>query len=192
MLRRVVAVFGVLFVALGVAVVVAPSVTDVVRLPDVPSLVVGVFALAFAVASFVARRHVQFRDPEEATVRASGLEDRFEPPRPGSAVDAELAAGASGDEAGTSELQVRERLRLLAVRVLAESEGISEAKAKERLRDGTWTDDRTAAAMFSDEVVPPAEDVVATVAGIESTQEREVKHALAEIQRRSGIDVGGD
>lgn len=192
MLRRVLAAFGLLFVTLGVAVVVAPSLTDVVRLPNVPSLVVGVLALALSVAAFVARRRVEFRDPAEAAVRASGLEDRFEPPRPGAEVDAELTAGATSEDAGAHKVQLRERLRILAVRVLTESEGISEAEARERLRDGTWTDDRTAAALFSDEVLPPAEDVVASVAGIESAQEREVRHALAEIRRRSGIDVGGD
>jgi len=192
MLRRVLAAFGVLFVALGVAVVAAPSLTNVVRLPDVPSLIVGLLALAFAVAAFVARRRVEFRNPEEAAVRASGLEDRFEPPRPGADVDAQLTAGATTEDAGAHKVQLRERLRILAVRVLTESEGISEAEAKQRLREGTWTDDRTAAALFSDDVLPPAEDVVASVAGIESAEEREVRHALTEIQRRSGIDVGGD
>lgn len=192
MLRRVLAAFGVVFVALGVAVVVAPSVTDVVRLPDVPSVVVGAFALLFAIAGFAARRAVTFEDPETAAVRASGLEDRFEPPRPGAEIDAELTEGPDATDVSARDVHVRERLRILAVRTLTDAEDLSVEEANERLQNGTWTDDRTAAAMFCDDVLPPAEDVVATVAGIESAQERKVRHALAEIERRSGIDTEGD
>ena len=189
MLRRVLAGLGLLFAALGVAVALVPSVANVVRLPDVPAVVVGAVAVVLGVATFIARRQVGFRDPAEASVRASGLESRFEPPRPGHEIDEQLSLG--GRE--SLDVQLRERLRVLAVRLLAESEGWSEAEAERRLKDGTWTEDRTAAALFCDDITPPAQDVVASIVGISSARERELRHALDELERRSGVDVeGGD
>lgn len=191
MLRRVLLALGLAFTALGVAVAVSPSIATTLRLPDVPRLVVAVLAVVFALATHAARKEVDFRDPDEAAVRASGLEDRYEPPRPGAGIDAELAVGPR-DGPSSADSRVRERLRLLAVRVLSDAEGWSEDEAHRRLDDGTWTDDRTAAALFSEDVDPAARHLVASFAGIESTREREVRHALAELQRRSGAGVGGD
>lgn len=189
MLRRVAVVLGLLFTAVGLAVAIAPSVADVLRLPDIPTMVVGTLAVVLAVATFLARRHADFRDPAEASVRAKGLEDRFEPPRPGEEIDEQLAAAG----AESLDVQLRERLRLLVVRVLVESEGWSEEEAERRLQDGTWTEDRTAASLFADDVAPPAQDVVMSVTGIDSTRKRKVRHVLAELDRRSGVDVeGGD
>jgi hypothetical protein len=189
MLRRVFAGLGLLLAGLGIAVALVPSVADVVRLPDIPTIFVGGFAVTLAAATFAARKRVTFRDPAEASVRASGLENRFEPPRPGEDIDRELAAS----DAGALDVPLRERLRILTVRVLTESEGWSEAEANRRLKDGTWTEDRTAAALFADDIAPPAQDVVVSLAGIESARERELRHVLAELERRSGIDVeGGD
>lgn len=191
MLRRVLAAVGVLLVAVGVVVAAVPSVTEVVRLPDVPTVVVAGVAVVLALSAHAARKRVEFRDPEEASVRATGLEDRFDPPRPGADIDAEIVAGPRADDAG--DTPVRERLRLLAVRVLTDSENWTEEEAHQHLDDGTWTDDRTAAALFSEEVTPPAQDVVASLAGIETAHEREVRHALAELERRSNLGVeGGD
>lgn len=191
MLRRVLAAVGVLFVAVGVLVAAVPSVTDVVRLPDVPTVVIAGVAVVLALSAHVARKRVEFRDPEEASVRATGLEDRFEPPRPGAEIDAELTAGAPVDAADSS---LRERLRVLAVRVLTDAENWTEEEAHRHLDEGTWTDNRTAAALFSDRVTPPAQDFVVSFAGIESAHEREVRNVLAELERRSGLDVreGGD
>ncbi|WP_336034924.1 DUF7269 family protein [Halobacterium yunchengense] len=189
MLRRVLAGLGVAFVAVGVAVAVAPSVADVVRFPAVPTVFVGGLAAVLAVATYVSRRNLEFRDQAAATVRASGLEGRFEPPRPGAEVDDQLADA----DRDALEAQLRERLRSVAVQVLAESEGWTEAEADRRLREGTWTEDRTAAALFSDEVPPPAQDVVVSMTGLESTRERALRHALGELQRRAGLDAeGGD
>jgi len=188
-LRRVLLALGVLFAALGVAVAASPSLAATLRLPNVPRVAVAVLAVVFALATHAARKRVEFRDPDDAVVRASGLEDRYEPPRPGADVDAELAIGP-GEGASGADARIRERLRLLAVRVLSDAEGWSEEKAHRRLDEGTWTDDRTAAALFSEAVDPPARNVVVEFAGIESTREREVRRALAELERRAG--VGGD
>ncbi|MGB9963955.1 hypothetical protein [Halobacterium sp. CBA1126] len=187
MLRRVLLALGVALTALGVAVAADPALAVTLGLPAVPRVVVAVLAVAFALAARAARKNVDFRDPEEATVRASSLEGRFEPPRPGADVDADLAAGSG---ASTTDDRLRERLRVLAVRVLADAEGWSEEEAHRRLDDGTWTDDRAAAALFAADVSPPSRHVVASLTRFESTREREVRHALAELERRAG--VGGD
>lgn len=189
MLRRIVLAFGVGFAALGVAVVAAPGVTTTIRLPDVPPGVVGLVAIGFALSVYVARKTTEYPDPEEAAVENALVEGRFEPPRPGEEVDAEFAAGVEGAERGTDEARLRERLRLLTVRVLENAEGWSREEAHRRLDDGTWTDDRTAAALFSSDVPPPARDVVSTIAGFETTYEREVHAVLAELRRRSGVDL---
>lgn len=191
MLRRVLLVLGFAFTALGVAVAAIPSIATTLRLPDVPRVVVAALAVVFALATHAARKKVDFRDPEEAVVRASGLEGRYEPPRPGAEIDTELAVGPRNG-ASSADTRLRERLRVLAVRVLSDAEGWSEDEAHRRLDDGTWTDDRTAAALFSEDVNPAAQHLVASFAGIESTHEREVRHALAELERRSGVDAGGD
>jgi hypothetical protein len=186
MLRRIVAALGLLFTAVGFTVVVAPSVTNIARLPDIPMVVVGTLAIVLAVATFAARKRIDFRDPVEASARASGLEDRFEPPRPGAEVDEQLTAGA-----GSIDVQLRERLRHLVVQVLVESEGLTEAEAERRLADGTWTEDRTAASLFAEDVSPPAEDVVASITGAAAVRKRRVSHVLAELERRAGVDVEG-
>jgi len=190
-LRRVLLALGVLFAALGVAVAAVPSLADVVRLPDVPRVVFAALAVVFALATHAVRKQADFRDPEAAAVRASGVEGRFEPPRPGAEIDAELDAGPRASTARSDE-RVRERLRILAVQVLSDAEGWSEAEARRRLDEGTWTDDETAAALFSERVSPEATDLVASFAGIESARRREVRHALAELERRSGVDAGGE
>lgn len=191
MLRRVLLALGLVFAALGVAVAAMPSIVSVVRLPDVPRVVVAALAVVFALATHAARKQADFRDPDDAAVRATGLEGRFEPPRPGTEIDTELATGPR-DGASGADNRLRERLRVLAVRVLADAEGWSEEEAHRRLEDGTWTDDRTAAALFSEQVSPSASDLVVSFAGVESAREREVRHALAELERRSGVAVGGD
>lgn len=190
MLRRVLLVLGVAFAAFGVAVAAVPSIATALRLPDVPRVAFALIAVVFALATHAARKRANFRDPDDAAVRAAGLEDRYEPPRPGADIDAELAAGPSGSSRADGRL--RERLRVLAVRVLSDAEGWSEDEARRRLDDGTWTDDETAAALFAEQVNPSTMDLVMSFTGIESAQQREVRHALAELERRAGVDTGGD
>lgn len=49
---------------------------------------------------------------------------------------------------------LRERLRAAAIEAETASRGCSRASARERVLDGTWTDDRTAAAFLSDDAGP--------------------------------------
>lgn len=192
MLRRLLLVLGVAFGALGIAVAASPSVTDVIRLPDIPMVVVTALAIVLGLAVQTARSRAEFRDPEDAAIRATRLEGRFEPPRPGAEVDAEFAAGSLTADSGSGDARLRERLRILAVRVIVDAEGCSERDAHRRLDDGTWTDDKFAAALFADDIAPPAQSLVAEVAGFETAYEREIRHALGELKRMAGVELGGE
>lgn len=191
MLRRVLLVLGVAFAALGVAIAASPAVTEVVRLPDVPMVFFAALAVVLGLSAQVARKRVEFRDPEDAAVRATHLEGRFEPPRLGADIDAEFADGGTAADAGSEDARLRERLRLLAVRVLVHAEGCTEDDAYRRLDEGTWTDDRLAASLFSDDVAPPARGLVAEVAGFDTLYERELLRAIDELERLAGVDTEG-
>lgn len=192
MLRRALLVLGLAFAALGVAVAASPSVTQFLRLPNVPMVVFASLALVLGLSAQAARRRVEFRSSEDALIEAARLEGRFEPARPGAEIDAEFSAGASAAESGSKDARLRERLRILAVRVIVDAEGCSERDAHRRLDDGTWTDDRLASSLFSDDVAPPAQGLIAEVAGFETLYEREVRHALDELMRMAGVHAGGD
>ncbi|WP_232687317.1 DUF7269 family protein [Halobacterium zhouii] len=191
MLRRVLLVFGLAFTALGVAVAASPSVAQFLGLPNVPMVVVTALAVVLGLSAQTARKRVEFRSAEDASVDAARLEGRFEPERPGTAIDTAFAA-RSNDDSDVDDARLRERLRVLAVRVLVDAEGCSEREAHRRLDDGSWTDDRLAASLFSDEVTPPAQGLVAEVAGFETLYEREIRHALDELKQMSGVDTGGE
>lgn len=191
MLRRVLLAFGVVLGVLGVAVAAAPSVTEVVRIPNVPTFVIAIVAVTLGIAVQLARKRVEFRDPEDTAIRATHLEGRFEPSRPGATIDAEFVAGSNAAASGGKDSRLRERLRVLAVRVLVDATGCSEREAHNRLDDGTWTDDRVAASLFADDIAPPAQSVVAEIAGIETTYEREVRHALDELKQLAGVATEG-
>ena len=192
MLRRVLLVLGLAFSALGVAVVAAPSVTDIVRLPNTPTAVVGGVALVLGLSVQVARKQVEFRTSEDASIKAARLEGRFEPSRPGADIDAEFITGMNDVGADSDDARLRERLRLLGVRVIVDAEGCSEEEAHRRLDEGTWTNDRMAASLFADEITPPAQSVVAEVAGFENMHRREIRKAVAELRRIAGVSEGGE
>lgn len=190
-IRDVVVGLGVAFTGLGVAVAVSPAVADVVRLPDVPTVVVGAFAALLAVTAAIDRRQTSYRDAEEAARGNDLLEGRYEPDRPGSDIDEALrSVGSPAEDA--PEDRLRERLRVVAARVIEDAEGCSREAAHRRLDEGTWTDDQTAASYFADEEPPAKNDLLGSVLGFETTDERQARHALAELRELAGVDVGGE
>jgi uncharacterized repeat protein (TIGR01451 family) len=58
------------------------------------------------------------------------------------------ADGGNDDVRGPARVSTRRRLEPLAKRLLARRDGCSEREALERLRDGTWTENKTAARLF--------------------------------------------
>ncbi|MDL0129459.1 hypothetical protein PNP59_00735 [Halobacterium salinarum] len=76
------------------------------------------------------------------------------------------------------------------MRALADAHGIAPAEAERRLDEGTWTDDRTAAAFFAEDVDSPAPAVITTVVSADPARERQARHVVAELQRLTGIEGG--
>ena len=88
---------------------------------------------------------VSLRRPP-AVSRRAGVE------RIGSDLEAAIRDAEAGDdrERAAGRLRVKRRLTTLATAVIADRDGCSEAEARERLTDGSWTDDETAAALFTE------------------------------------------
>lgn len=190
MLRRIALAVGLVFAALGLAIAVAPDLATTLRLPEVPTLVVGAVAAVLALSAYFARRHTGFRDASDVASRNEFLEGRFEPPRPGADVDAQFGDTGGSRFGGSSDAHFTDRVRQLAVQVLVDARGVSREEAREQLEQGTWTDNETAAAFFADHIEPPAEDVVGTVVGFESMYERQAQNVVLELERIAGLDEG--
>lgn len=191
MLRRVLVVFGVAFTALGFAVVVDPTLARRLNFPPIPTVMVAGLGAVFGVAAYIRRRHTSFRDASDDEDRNALLEGRYEPPRPGANVDAQIREGAGERQRSGSDQLLRDRIRAATVQALADARGISPADAHRQLDDGTWTDDRTAASFFSNDVEPPAPDLVGTIVNAESLYERQAGHVIRELRRITRRD-GGD
>ncbi|SFR88083.1 hypothetical protein SAMN05216559_0443 [Halomicrobium zhouii] len=102
---------------------------------------------------------------------------------PGERVDERLA-GVSWRE-GETRAELADRIERAAVATLVRTEGWTPAEARERLRDGTWTDDERAAALLSDgEDQPSVSDHVRALATGETPFQRRADHAVAELHRR--------
>lgn len=114
---------------------------------------------------------------------------------PGDDLDDLLALGRS---AGTPEAtryyrsQSRDRLQAIAIDVLCTHRGIDAETAREQLRDGTWTDDETAASYFQLRVNREASDEVVNVfrrpVGGEHPQVGRVRRALRELDRVTEVN----
>ncbi|MFB6270630.1 MAG: hypothetical protein ABEH83_11835, partial [Halobacterium sp.] len=180
---------GLVFAALGLALAAAPGLARTLQLPEIPTVVVGGFALALGLATYFARRETDFRDASDDEHRNELLEGQFEPPRPGADVDALLQEGGRTRHGGSSDAQFNERFRQLAVQVLVDARGVSREQAHQQLDDGTWTENTTAASFFAQDVDPPAEDVVGAVVGLDSMYERQAHNVIVELREISGLNV---
>lgn len=102
---------------------------------------------------------------------------------PGERVDERLA-GVSWRE-GETRAELADRIERTAVATLGQTEGWTPAQARERLRDGTWTDDERAAALLSDGEDPPSVgDHVRALATGETPFQRRADRAVAELHGR--------
>lgn len=153
MIRRLLFAAGVLAGLSGLALVIVPGIATGVGISDVLVYLLGTLALLLAVAGIQRRRHAQRREiqtPEPET--PVGL------PAPGDDVDERLRNLRRFSRRGRIKSERRdldERLEELAIRIIARRDDISRGAAERRLRDGSWTDDRLAAAFFSDDVELP-------------------------------------
>jgi len=190
MLRRLLLALGLVLAGVGFAVAVQPSLARVVRFPPLPTVVVAVLAGTFAFAAALARHHTEFRDETDDEERNEALESRFEPPRPGEDIDARLREGAGRFRGGTDNAQFSDRLRAVTVTALVDARGLSPEEAERQIDEGTWTDDRTAAAFFADDVDSPATDVVGAIVSADPVYERQAEHVVRELRRIAGLQGG--
>jgi len=188
MLRRLLLALGLVLAALGFAVAAQPALARAIQFPPLPTVAVALLAAAFAVAAVVGRRGTEFRDETDDEDRNEVLESRVEPDRPGAEIDARLREGAGAMLTRTDDnTQFSARLREVTVRALVDARGLAPAEADRQLDEGTWTDDRTAAAFFSDEVDSPTTDVAAALVSSDPVYERQAEHVLRELRRITGL-----
>ena len=149
------------------------------------------FALAAVVAGLAALNSLLVRSvdgPETPTLGRPP--DRPGVRRPGDDVDRQLAAVDSGQTLARNELG--DRLEDAAIDVLARRYGATRERAREQLREGAWTDDEVAAAVFRDTRRRPSlRDRVQVLLGGESTFRRRVARATDDLwRRRRGVTDG--
>lgn len=123
--------------------------------------------------------------PPTPTTAVAGLAAVFALTR---GIDRHHTAFRTADEARNETLEPR----IEAPRPGADidAHGIAPAEAERRLDEGTWTDDRTAAAFFAEDVDSPAPAVITTVVSADPARERQARHVVAELQRLTGIEGG--
>ena len=192
MLRRLLLAVGLVLAAVGFAVAVQPSLADVIRFPPLPTFAVAVLAGVFALAAALARRHTEFRDETDDEDRKVALESRFEPPRPGEDIDARLREGAGRFRKSADNAQLSDRLRDVTMQALVDARGIAPEEAERQLDEGTWTDDRTAAAFFADDIDSPTADVVGAIISADPVYERQAEHVVRELRHVVGLQGGGN
>lgn len=190
MVRRLLLALGLVLAGVGFAVAVQPSLARTLQFPPLPTFLVAVLAGAFGLSAAIARRYTDFRDETDDEDRNESLESRFEPPRPGDGIDAQLREGAGTFGAGSADAQFSDRLRSVTVQALVDARGLSPEAAERQLDEGTWTDDRTAAAFFADGVDAPTVDVVGALVSADPVRERQAEHVVRELQRMAGIEGG--
>ncbi|SEW07947.1 DUF7269 family protein [Halobacterium jilantaiense] len=190
MLRRILLALGVVLAALGFAVAVQPSLARTLRFPPLPTIVIAALAAAFALSAGIARSSTEFRDETDDEDRNESLEPRFEPPRPGEDIDARLREGSGSFRTNLDDAQFSDRLRSVTVRALVDARGLAPEEAERQLDEGTWTDDRAAAAFFAEDVDSPATDVFDAILSADPVYERQAEHVVRELRHIVGLRGG--
>lgn len=177
MIRRALLVGGVVSTAAGLVLLLTP-VRAPVAVPLLP--VLGVLALvALAVGALVAL------DRTSGGVETAELPDPSAGVRvPGDEFEERLDAVSARPDA-TDREELRDRLERVAVTALVESSGSDRATARERLADGTWTDDPRASAFFVGRP-PSLRARLRTVVTGESTFVRRARRVVAVLAAREG------
>jgi hypothetical protein len=153
MIRRILFITGVAAGILGLVLVVAPGLVGGVGVSDILVYLLGVIAVLLAIGRIQHRRKAERREtPTSDPETPVGL------PSPGDDVNERIRNLRRLTQRGriqTERQDLDTRLEELAVRVLARSEDITREDAQRLLNEGTWTEDRKAAAYFSEAVTVP-------------------------------------
>ncbi|MFB6129789.1 MAG: DUF58 domain-containing protein [Salinigranum sp.] len=146
---RALAAAGVVALAVALAVLASPGLLAV-SLDRLAVTAVGVLALLVAVG--VARRRLHHEYRQAAT---PDPELPADVPPPGADLDDVLAQFDDSRPVYYFGSSLRRGLDAAAVAVLVRYHNLSVEEARERLADGTWTDDPYAAAFLGDDLPPP-------------------------------------
>jgi hypothetical protein len=142
-----VSALGVVFVAVGFAMLFVPGLAG---LFDANELFLTLVGLGFALQTVRvvnARRQAPYEQADTADPEVAQ-----ELPTPGDEFDDLLEEAAAVRYSAKQRDAVRERLRAAAVAVIVRTEGLSREQAIARLEDGSWTEDPYAAAFFTGEI----------------------------------------
>jgi len=177
---------GIAAVALGVVFAVQPGLAAAVGVDYAAVLLVGMIALVQGVRTAHARRSSDVHGAETPDVEA--VETM---PTPGDEFDQTVADLRSGPR----RVLVRERSDLhdrieeAAVTAVADRENCSREAARERIADGTWTDDVHAAAFLGDEEAPsvPLVNRLKLAASTHSAFEYRLRRAADAVARTAGV-----
>ena len=181
--RRRLALLGIALFGVGLALALAPGVGAALGGTDAVLVAIGIAAIGLGAVEAAGRREVAFEPTEP---------DPVEEPQPlatpGQALDEAVeyahVTGIDEREAGEG---LRERLRPVAVATLTRHGGYTREEAVAALEDGSWSDDRFAAAFFAD--ASSRERIVerSSLLGGETTR-REAEHAIDELAALAGVD----
>lgn len=179
--RRIGLALGVTLVVAGLAAVFVPGVAGGIETNPTSLTAVGLVALLGGGLAVRARLTTTDRRYELPTPERQRTH-----PTPGDEFDRKLETLASrGRMRGARERRaVRDRLDELAVAVLVRN-GDSEAVARERLAEGTWTDDPHAAAFFAEARASdvPLEDRLRAAFSTEPNSKKRARHAVDALAR---------
>lgn len=177
---------GLAAVALGVLMVVQPSVAAGIGVGYAAALVVGLLALVQGVRVAIARRASEIRGAETPDVEAVEAM-----PTPGHEFDHAVARLGSGPRRVVirERTDLRERLEDAAITAVADSENCSREEAVERIESGRWTDDPHAASLLGGDDVasPPLFDWVKVATSGESTFQYRARRTADAVARVAGV-----
>lgn len=182
---RPLAVAGVVAVAVGVAAALNPDVAAAISPTSTVVTLIGVLGVVQGVRYANARRERErlAADPGEPERRAPAAV-------PGSPLDERIARVADPSPGGYRDRSdLRDRVRAIAVGAVARDRNCSREAAAAAVDDGTWTDDRAAAAFFGSPTAYPLR--VRLTAGIRGRSRYwyGLRAVVDEIDR---IESGGD
>ncbi|WP_241964444.1 hypothetical protein [Halorubrum sp. 48-1-W] len=185
---RPLAVVGITAVAVGFLFVVDRQLASTLDLSWVVVTLIGVLGVLQGVRYASARR-----DRERRSTDLGEPERRERAVVPGADFDATVARAASvrRSRRRTARDDVRSRVRAAAVRAVARERACSRERAVDLLDEGTWTDDRTAAAFLSRSIGYPIGDRIRGSLPGRSTFRIGVSAAVAAVERTTtGIGSG--
>lgn len=143
-MRRVLATLGAIAVLAGLSSFFAPSLAGLATAHEFHVTLVGLLALLQGARI---TRNTWDAPVDRAETGAPELVEGI--PTPGDEFD-ETLASASSVYRVDGRRTVKDRLERVAVNVLRRCRGCDADEARRRLRNGTWTDDAVAAALFSE------------------------------------------